>query len=321
MKLLRIGISDANLWTDRREKWDHLSMRTFAITGKALSLAALGVVVVGSWAMAVAAQQSNLPLEPQKQRGTSITPAYEGWYPNTDGTFTILLGYYNRNAGQTLEIPVGPNNKIEPGNPDQGQPTFFETGRQWGVFGIKVPKDFGTKSFTWTIVSNGEAQSIPFSLNKAYSITPFKELGMGNEPPVLAFSQGGAKVTGPPVGIAATLTGQVNQPVTLSVWAEDPKGSDTAEEAAAPAAAAGTGRGRARSVATVSLHKYRGPGDVKFEKARLPVAKQGDMVSTTATFSAAGDYIVRVQANDESGEGGGGFQCCWTNAHVKVTIR
>jgi len=44
-------------------------------------------------------------------------------------------------------------------------------------------------------------------------------------------------------------------------------------------------------------------------------------VTTTATFSAAGAYVVRVQANDESGEGGGGFQCCWTNAHVAVTIR
>jgi hypothetical protein len=31
--------------------------------------------------------------------------------------------------------------------------------------------------------------------------------------------------------------------------------------------------------------------------------------------------MLRVQANDESGEGGGGFQCCWTNAHVKVTIQ
>ena len=25
--------------------------------------------------------------------------------------------------------------------------------------------------------------------------------------------------------------------------------------------------------------------------------------------------------NDESGEGGGGFQCCWTNTYVKVTVK
>ena len=30
---------------------------------------------------------------------------------------------------------------------------------------------------------------------------------------------------------------------------------------------------------------------------------------------------LRVQGNDESGEGGGGFQCCWTNTYVKVTVQ
>ena len=40
-----------------------------------------------------------------------------------------------------------------------------------------------------------------------------------------------------------------------------------------------------------------------------------------ALFTAAGEYLLRVQANDESGEGGFGFQCCWTNTYVKVTVR
>jgi hypothetical protein len=33
-----------------------------------------------------------------------------------------------------------------------------------------------------------------------------------------------------------------------------------------------------------------------------------------------GEYILRAQANDATGDGGGGFQCCWTNVHVKVTV-
>ena len=70
-------------------------------------------------------------------------PAFEGWYPNADGSFSLLIGYYNRNSKEALDIPIGPNNRIEPGEPDQGQPTYFEIGRQWGVFVIKVPKDFG----------------------------------------------------------------------------------------------------------------------------------------------------------------------------------
>ena len=87
--------------------------------------------------------------------------------------------------------------------PDQGQPTFFETGRQWGVFVIKVPKDFGDKVVKWTLTSNGETQSVPFTLNKGYPITPFKELGMGNQPPTLWFTADGTKVTGPPTASPA----------------------------------------------------------------------------------------------------------------------
>ena len=205
----------------------------------------------------------------------------------------------------------GPNNRIEPGDPDQGQPTHFETGRQWGVFVLKVPKDFGKKTITWTIVANGEVQTIPFTLNPGYPITPYKELGMGNQPPVLTFTEGGAKLTGPPSKVAATLTGKVDQPVPIQVWVEDPK----------PEGGSEGGRGRMSGVATVSFHRYRGPGTVTFDKDRIPASKQGEMVAATATFSAPGDYLLRVQANDESGEGGGGFQCCWTNTYVKVTVQ
>ena len=263
--------------------------------------ASLGIVTCcASWAVAAGAQrpQPNLPLDPPRERGASITPAYEGWYANPDGSFSMLIGYYNRNTKETLDIPVGPNNRIEPGGPDQGQPTHFEIGRQWGVFVVKVPKDFGSKTITWTIVSNGEKQSIPFTLNKSYPIAPFKELGMGNQPPVLAFSQGGAKVTGPPVGVSSSLTGKVGQPVAIDVWVDDPKGSDREE---------GAFGWDHTNIAMISLHKFRGPGTVTFDKPRIPVKKQGEMVSGAATFAAPGDYTLRVQANDESGEGGNGF--------------
>ena len=257
-----------------------------------------------------------LPLEPQRERGASITPAYEGWYENKDGGFSMLLGYYNRNQKETLDIPVGPNNRVEPGGPDQGQPTHFESGRQWGVFVIKVPKDFGTKSLTWTIVANGESNSIPLTLNKGYPISPFEELGMHNKPPVVAFSAGGPKVTGPPMAVASSYTGTVKQPIAISVWVEDPKSPNEVE---VPGAAAF--RGVVAKVATISLHKFRGPGKVTFDKPRIPANTQGEMITANATFDTPGDYLLRVQANDESGEGGAGFQCCWTNTYVKVTVR
>jgi hypothetical protein len=100
--------------------------------------ASLAVVIIWSWTAASAQRpQTNLPLDPPRERGDSITPAYEGWYPNPDGSFSMLIGYYNRNSKEALDIPVGPNNRIEPGGPDQGQPTHFEVGRQWAYSSSK----------------------------------------------------------------------------------------------------------------------------------------------------------------------------------------
>jgi hypothetical protein len=67
---------------------------------------------------------------------------------------------------------------------------------------------------------------------------------------------------------------------------------------------------------------HRGPAEVKFAEQRpRPDFTAGGKATATATFSAPGEYVIRVQSNDSSGEGGGGFQCCWTNIHVKVNVK
>ena len=266
---------------------------------------------VAAWALTAAGVLSaqQLPLEPVRERGQSISPAYEGWYQNADGTFTLLIGYYNRNRAQILDVPIGPNNRIEPGGPDQGQPTHFLSKRQWGVFSITVPKGFGNKRLTWTLVANGETNAIPVGLIPSYQIEPFKDAAMGNTPPVLKLQEGGPELIGPPRIIAALLATTVGQPVALTFWVSD-------DQHTAPGDKPRMGR-----PLSVFLSKFRGPGDVTFDDAR-PQAdpKAGGKVTANATFSAPGDYIVRIQVNDSTGEGGGGFQCCWTNGHVKVTV-
>ena len=249
-----------------------------------------------------------LPLQPARESGQSITAAFEGWYQNPDGSYTLLVGYFNRNLKETLDIPVGPNNHIEPGGPDQGQPTHFLPRRQWGVFTIKVPKDFGDKRLTWTIVANGQTMSVPIGIVKGYQVEPFKEVAQGNEPPRLQFDPKGPTFSGPPVGIAATLSGTVGQPVTLEATVAD--GGENDPELSPIQ--------MKQPPIVVVWSKFRGPGTVTFAQAR-PTVEKGN-VSTTATFSAPGEYILRAQVNDRSGDGGGGFQCCWTNAHVKVSI-
>ena len=129
-------------------------------------LAAAAALAACSGVAPDVSRAGQLPMAPLKDSGRQVYPAFEGWYQNPDGTYNLLLGYYNRNQKQTLDIPIGPNNRVEPGGPDLGQPTYFLVGRGWGVFAIKVPKDFGDKKLTWTIVANGKTVSVPVGLHQ-----------------------------------------------------------------------------------------------------------------------------------------------------------
>src|SRR4030095_8205044 len=118
----------------------------FRLLGSVVLAAAAGLLV----------RAQTLPFEPVHESGASITGAFEGWFKNADGTFNLVFGYFNRNTKQELDIPVGPNNRIDGGGPDQGQPTHFLTGRQWGMFAVRVPADFGKNKLIWTLVANGQ---------------------------------------------------------------------------------------------------------------------------------------------------------------------
>jgi hypothetical protein len=271
---------------------------------------------------APSAQQ--LAMEPLKDSGSNIYPAYEGWYQNADGSYTLLVGYYNRNKKEVLDIPIGPENKIEPGGPDQGQPTHFEVGRGWGTIAIKVPKDFGDKKLVWTLTANGKTVSVPFGVTKGYQIEPFLDAAMGNKPPVIKFSEKGPELTGPPAPLsqAFAISGVVNEPVAIKYWITDDGNEEppTGGSAAAPPPGGAAPQGPPRrSRVSTTLTKYRGPGEIKFADNTPTIEK--DMVNTTATFSLPGDYIIRIEGNDSSGVGGGGFQCCWTTAYVKVNVK
>jgi hypothetical protein len=316
------------------------------------------VIAVGVWAVATPsrAQVPRAPFdrEPLGARGEAIFPAFEAWGPDKTGeNLLLLLGYYNRNKGQELVIPIGPDNRIEPNGPDYGQPTHFYTGRQHGVFAIKVPKDFGNTRLTWSLMANGQTSTISFWLNAPYWINFYKHQANSNEPPVIRLAREGQTMTGPPVEIAQTLSGDVGRPVPLTVWASDVPTQEREVEAelaararAATAARApdsvaiiggqiiGGARGggadeAARTPApdiTVNWRKHRGPGQVTFAQGRIPLVTKRDPrvfleASTTATFGAPGEYVVRAQVNDTSGDGGGGEQCCWTTALVRVTVK
>ncbi len=326
------------------------------------------VVAVGTWVGVGSGQQSGpqvtQPAMSYGVTGESVFPAVEGWGPDKEGKNNIIwVGYYNRNADQTLDIPIGPNNRIEPGGPDMGQPTHFEPGRHYGVFGIVVPKDYGTKKLTWTLTANGKTSAVQLWLNPPYWVNFFENPSTGNTPPVLRFTQNGPGLTGPPMGIAETKTATVNQPLTLTVWTSDKPRTYDPEADLPPearstrgrgdtAAAAARGRGGRGAAPTfdfgdaiggaqprsnfprggeydvmVNWYLHKGdPSKVKFGEQPIRL-KHGDDIekimeaTTTATFSAPGSYVLRVQANDETGDGGGGDMCCWTNGLVQVNVK
>src|SRR5262249_7014 len=238
-----------------------------------------------------------LPFEPLHDSGQSITGAFEGWFRNADGSYSLLLGYYNRNQKQELDILIGPNNRIEPGGPDRGQPTHFLTGRHWGLFAVKVPSNFGENKITWTIVANGKTTVIPASLKTDYEISPFMEAAVGNTPPVLSFEEKGPSVQGPQ-GLIVERRTKLGSPLALAVWVSDDAKLTTPSGARPKILGAPV---------TLTLSKYRGPGEVRFERERLEAERievpgRGPAfrgkAATTVTFSEPGEYVLHVVAND-----------------------
>ena len=96
--------------------------------------------------------------------GQNIAPSFEGWMPNPDGTIDIYFGYFNRNFEEHLHIPVGPDNNLQPGGPDLGQPTWFLPRRNLNVFTVTVPADFGDGEIVWTLTANGKTERAHASL-------------------------------------------------------------------------------------------------------------------------------------------------------------
>ena len=99
--------------------------------------------------------------------GQNASPAFEGWEKNSDGSFNFLFGYMNRNWEEELNVPIGPDNNIEPGGPDQGQPTRLLPRRNRFVFRVRVPADWGKQELIWTLTTKGKTEKAFASLATA----------------------------------------------------------------------------------------------------------------------------------------------------------
>jgi hypothetical protein len=269
----------------------------------------MALVLTGALAVSASSQQVIQPAPIPHDSGQGVAPAFEGWYRNADGTFTLSFGYFNRNYREALDIPVGPNNRLDPAPADQGQPTYFLPRRQTGIFTVVVPKDFATQKLTWTLVAHGQTNAVPGHLRPEWEIDALKESTSGNTPPAIKFEANGRSGQGPG-GLTTTSTAVQGQLATLTVWATDDNVRKRENEGRGP----GLG---------LIWSKFRGPGTVAFNPAEPKV--QDGKATTSVSFDSPGEYVLRVLAWDASGSQGtimaGGFQCCWTNGYVRMNVR
>jgi len=233
-------------------------------------------------------------------KGRHVEPAFEGWRPNDDGTFSMMFGYMNENWEETPNMPVGENNNFSPGDMDRGQPTHFLPRRNRFTFEVAVPSDWGERELVWTLNVNGVERKAYATLKPDYLVdnmiiaSETGSLGAGtsspesraNVPPVVTVQ--GDSIRAAAVGEALNLRTQI---------ADDglPKPTDLVEEArrfvelteggslaAAFITAEAIQKRRLMSPpinVTVnkvnglfySWNKWRGPGDVTFDPPQVKV--------------------------------------------------
>ena len=249
--------------------------------------------------------------------GQEVVPAYEGWEQNDDGSFNLVFGTMNRNWEEELHIPIGPHNKIEPGGPDRGQPTYFLPRRNRFLFRIRVPADFGDNEVVWTLTSpNGEIKQAYGTLKPDYfmdDIVRMANNGAGvrgdlykNVPPELMFDD------------PLRRTAKVNEPIVLAVVAHDDglpevrpmRPTDPARPSSlTPTSATGL---------RLSWFIYRGETNVAFDPPQIkawedtransnspwgagwetPAAPEDDKWVVRAKFNKPGTYVLRCIAHD-----------------------
>lgn len=253
--------------------------------------------------------QTSILSQQRFAKGQNVHPVFEGWASNSDGTVSLYFGYMNRNYEEEVDIPVGPDNKLEPGPIDQGQPAHFLPRRQKLIFGVKVsPKEFGEKQLTWTLTFRGKTEKVAGSLRPDYQIDKDRAPTDGNTPPVVTGTEN------------ETMT--LPAAVTLSLRVTD-DGLPKREQREQPRTDRPVPVGPLDSL-DLNLHttlgvtwsKYRGPGAVSFDPVRQPVVDGG--VTTRATFSAPGEYMILAVAYDGSSLMD---HCCWTNHLIQVTVK
>jgi hypothetical protein len=227
-------------------------------------------------------------------RGQSVVPVYEGWVPNPDGTFSLIFGFWNRNWEETVFVPIGPENRIEPGGPDRGQPTVFTPRRGKNLFEIVVPKDFGNKEVVWTLTRRGKTEKAFGALVNQQVLTRRMVMAGGS-------LSANAAAGNDDVGDES----DTNKPPSVTIDPVQPvavPGPSTLVATVTDDGLGGTGGRGTGGAVTLAWSLYRGPDFVTFERTgRESLSPTGGKGTATVRFKAPGTYVLRATATDAGG--------------------
>ena len=235
--------------------------------------------------------------------GQPVIPIFESWYPNPDATIAFSFGFINLNSDEAVDIPLGPDNFIEPRKFDGFQPTHFDVApknparfaRHQSVFTVTVPKEY-KGDVVWTLRVRGQPYSSPGrATREEYGIEEFESLTEAPVAAKLKFGPSGPAGRGRNGFVAGPIKGVVGEPVPLSIWVDL----------------------LTRPSSILTWYHHQGAGQVAFDQREV-VVKTGGEVKTTATFSQPGDYVLRVTAIESLAALE--QHCCYTNGYVKVTV-
>ena len=271
---------------------------------------------------------SNVVVADTFQYGQHVEPAYEGWRPNADGTFSFMFGYMNENWAEQPDVAIGDSNSFSPGDADRGQPTHFLPRRNRFTFEVVVPSDWGERELVWTLNVNGVERKAYATLKDDYLVDNM----------VIASETGslGAGTSSP--------ESRANTAPTVTIQGDDIRAAQVGEGISFVAQVVDDGLPAARRESTIeagalmrrmmrpptritvgkvnglflSWNKYRGPGKVTFdppmpkpwEDTRTsanspwgalwlpPEAPEDGLHEITVTFDEPGTYILWGRADD-----------------------
>ena len=306
--------------------------KTSQVVSGVLAVALSGLVAVPLFAQ-LPAHLRDYPLASRGASGEPVAPMFNGWVANEDGSVQLIFGFANQNREATVDVPLGPGNKLEPARFDGVQPTHFPTYRRGGfvgiqergVFAVTVPAEMAGTEVVWTLSSGGQTYSVPGrATSSAYEMSA-DPAALGSTNPAIRFEPNGPESVDREGIFASRLTAKVGEPVTLTALVQDRGERDEYDELERTIFPLGT-----------EWVLHQGPAVPQFDQPRISgrerarqetgegaqlTSNDWEQVTTNATFPEPGEYVVRLRVdNFTAPDSKFDNQCCWSNAYVPVTV-